>query len=117
MENGAPALQLAAQRKSIRKISVVGKRHLSLVMVDKERLDISPAVHPGRTVTYMANGDISISQRAYLFPGEDFCNEPDIPARRKDTVVVDSDPGTFLAAVLQGIQRRVDDFGEASAIW
>ena len=67
MKNGASAFELTAQRKRVRQIAIVGQGHLPLIVIDKQRLNVSLTVGAGGTVADVADSNISLAQSLELF--------------------------------------------------
>ena len=101
-----------AQRKSVRQIAVVGQSHLPLIVIDKQRLNVSLAVGAGGTVADVADSNISFAQYPELFRREHLGHQACIPAGGKDTVIVDRDPRALLPSVLQGIEGIIAKGGQ-----
>ena len=55
----------------------------------------------------MADGDVSKPQRAESLLGKHIADQPHVPPGAEQAVIVDNDTGTFLSAVLKGVQSVI----------
>ena len=107
MEDRPLTLQLETQLLGVGQVAVVGQRHAALIVVDQNGLDVALVVRTGGTVAHMADGDIAKSQRAEPLLGKHIADQPHVPPGAEQAVIVDNDTGTFLPAVLKGVQSVI----------
>ena len=55
----------------------------------------------------MADGDVSKPQRAKPLLGKHIADQPHVPPGAEQAVIIDNDTGTFLPAVLKGVQSVI----------
>ena len=75
MEDSAAELKLAAQFIGVAEVSVVGKSHLALLMVDLDGLAVRSAVAAGRTVARMGDSHPALRELHQVVAREDFVAE------------------------------------------
>ena len=55
----------------------------------------------------MADGDVAKPQRAEALLWKHIADQPHVPPGAEQAVIVDNDTGTFLPAVLKGVQSVI----------
>ena len=85
----------------------MGQRHAALIVVDQNGLDVALVVRTCGTVAHMADGDVAKPQRAEALLGKHIADQPHVPPGAEQAVIVDNDTGTFLPAVLKGVQSVI----------
>ena len=74
---------------------------------DRNGLDVALVVRTGGTVAHMADGDVAKPQRAKPLLGKHIADQTHVPPGAEQAVIVDNDTGTFLSAVLKGVQSVI----------
>ena len=108
MEDSAAELELAAQFIGVAEVSVVGKSHLALLVVDLDGLAVRSAVAAGRAVARVGDSHPALRELHQVVAREDFVDKSDILARSEHSVVVDDYTAALLPTVLQCKQTIID---------
>ena len=107
MEYRALKLKPGAELEGIDKISVVGKSHSALDVIDNDRLNVFSRVAAGRAVSYVTYRDVSAAERRKTLRAEHVVHKPGVLIGMKQPVVVDNYAAALLPAVLEREQPEI----------
>ena len=116
MEDSAAELKLAAQFIGVAEVSVVGKSHLALLMVDLDGLAVRSAVAAGRAVARVGDSHPALRELHQVVAREDFVNKSDVLARSEHSVVVNDYAAALLPSVLQGIETVIGEIRHGAGL-
>ena len=116
MEDSAVELELAAKLIGIAEVSVVGKSHLALLMVDLDGLAVRSAVAAGRAVARMGDSHPALRELHQIVARKDFVDNAHILARGKHAVVVDDYAAALLPSVLQSVETVVGEISHGAGL-
>ena len=116
VEDSAAELKLAAQFIGVAEVSVVGKSHLALLMVDLDGLAVRSAVAAGRAVARVGDSHPALRELHQVVAREDFVDKSDILARSEHSIVVDDYAAALLPSVLQGIETVVGEIRHGTGL-
>ena len=116
MEDSAVELELAAKLIGVAEVSVVGKSHLALLMVDLDGLAVRSAVAAGRAVARMGDSHGALRELQQIVARKDFVDKSDILARSEHSVVVDDYAAALLSSVLQSIEAVVGEIRHGAGL-
>ena len=109
MEQSPAQLQLGPQLQSVAQISVVGKGHFALHMIDHNGLGIGPIGAAGGAVAHVAYGNIAQGILLQVLPVKRVGQQSQVLVNGKIAVAVHHNAAAFLAPMLQGKQAIVAD--------
>ena len=106
LEDGALLLKVGADSRRIGEIAVMGQGNLAPSIIHQQRLGIGQQAGACCGVTHMTDSDGLIFHVWHLM-AEHFIHQAHAPGHVHPGAIGDSDTGTFLPAVLQGIQAKI----------
>ena len=116
VEDSAAELKLAAQFICVAEVSVVGKSHLALLMIDLDGLAVRSAVAAGRAVARVGDSHPALRELHQVVAREDFVDKSDVLARSEHSVVVNDYAAALLPSVLQGIETVIGEIRHGAGL-
>ncbi|MEY9493929.1 hypothetical protein ABIE93_005136 [Bradyrhizobium elkanii] len=111
LHHGAALDQLAAQGQAIGEVAVVADRKPAGAELGKQRLHVAQDGAAGGGVADMADRGVAGQALDHLAAGEGVADQAEAAFTVEAAAVEGDDAGSFLAAVLQGVQAKCGDRG------
>ncbi len=108
MKNRPGQLQLIAQPHRIAEISVVGQRHLSLLMIDLYGLAVIAVISARGSIPHVSHRHFALRQAGECVRRKHLADQSQILVGGKNAVVIHHNSTTLLPPVLQGIKPIIN---------